>query len=66
MLDACALYPDSSLADLYNPLTMPPEFRKAHTLNDIAVMHAYGFSTKMTESDCVEEIMRMYQQLVST
>lgn len=66
ILDARALYPDSSLADLYDPLTMPPELRKAHTLNDIAVMHAYGFSTKMTESDCVEEIMRMYQQLVST
>lgn len=64
ILDARALYPDSSLADLYDPLTMPPELRKAHTLNDIAVMHAYGFSTKMTEADCVAELMRMYQQLV--
>ena len=65
ILDARALYPDSSLADLYDPLTMPPELRKAHTLNDIAVMHAYGFSTKMTESDCVEELMKMYQQVVA-
>ena len=63
ILDARALYPDSSLADLYDPLTMPPELRKAHTRNDIAVMQAYGFSTKMSESDCVGELMRMYQKL---
>ena len=65
ILDARALYPDSSLADLYDPLTMPPELRKAHTANDIAVMHAYGFSTKMSESDCVAELMKMYQNLVA-
>ncbi|MDD6449516.1 MAG: methylase, partial [Lachnospiraceae bacterium] len=61
ILDARKMYPDSSLADMYDPLTMPPELRKAHTLNDIAVMHAYGFSTKMTETDCVAELMKMYQ-----
>ncbi|WP_330654829.1 type IIL restriction-modification enzyme MmeI [Chordicoccus furentiruminis] len=65
ILDARALYPDSSLADLYDPLTMPPELRKAHTRNDIAVMQAYGFSTKMSESDCVGELMRMYQKLTA-
>jgi len=65
ILDARALYPDSSLADLYDPLTMPPELRKAHTANDIAVMKAYGFDTKMTEADCVAELMKMYQQLTS-
>lgn len=65
ILDARALYPDSSLADLYDPLTMPPELRKAHTANDIAVMQAYGFSTKMSESDCVAELMKMYEKLVS-
>lgn len=63
ILDARALYPDSSLADLYDPLTMPPELRKAHTRNDIAVMKAYGFSTKMSEADCVAALMRMYQEL---
>lgn len=63
ILDARALYPDSSLADLYDPLTMPPELRKAHTANDIAVMKAYGFDTKMTEADCVAELMKMYQQI---
>ena len=46
ILDARALYPDSSLADLYDPLTMPPELRKAHTANDKAVMKAYGGSVK--------------------
>ena len=65
ILDARALYPDSSLADLYNPLTMPPELRKAHTKNDIAVMQAYGFSTKMSEADCVAALMKMYQDLVA-
>lgn len=64
ILKARALYPDSSLADLYDPLTMPPELRKAHMDNDRAVMTAYGFSTKMTESECVAELMKMYQNLV--
>jgi hypothetical protein len=63
ILDARGLYPDSSLADLYDPLTMPPELRKAHQMNDRAVMQAYGFSTKMSESDCVAELMKMYQKL---
>lgn len=63
ILDARNLFPDSSLSDLYNPLYMPPELRKAHTSNDIAVMKAYGFSTKMSEADCVSELMKMYQQL---
>ena len=63
ILDARALYPDSSLADLYDELTMPPELRKAHQENDRAVMQAYGFSTKMTESECVAELMKMYSKL---
>lgn len=64
ILDARALYSDSSLADLYDPLTMPPELQKAHTANDIAVMKAYGFSTKMSEADCVAQLMEMYLELV--
>lgn len=64
ILDARALYPDSSLADLYDETTMPPELRKAHQDNDRAVMRAYGFSVKdMTESKCVAELMKMYQAL---
>lgn len=64
ILDARALYPDSSLADLYDELTMPPELRKAHQDNDRAVMQAYSFDVKtMTESACVAELMKMYQEL---
>lgn len=63
ILDARALYPNSSLADLYDELTMPPELRKAHQENDKAVMEAYGFDWRnMTESDCVAELMKMYQE----
>ncbi len=52
ILAARALYPDSSLADLYDPTLMPKELLLAHRQNDRAVMAAYGFSTKMTESEC--------------
>ena len=66
ILDARALYPDSSLADLYDPLTMPPELRKAHQLNDKAVMQAYGMPIKETdEAACVAWLMRMYQEMTS-
>ena len=62
ILDARALYPDSSLADLYDDVLMPPELRKAHQQNDRAVMQAYGFSVKeMTESACVAALMKLYQ-----
>lgn len=66
ILDARALYPDASLADLYDELTMPPELRKAHQANDRAVMAAYGFPIKnFTESDCVAALMKMYQELTA-
>ena len=65
ILDARAKYPDSSLADLNDEVTMPPELRKAHQENDKAVMEAYGFDWRhMTESDCVAELMKLYQKLV--
>ncbi len=63
ILDARNLYPDCSLADLYDELTMPPELRKAHQKNDYSVMDAYGFDKKITESECVAELMKMYQKL---
>ncbi|MBQ6062146.1 MAG: methylase [Prevotella sp.] len=63
ILDARALYPDSSLADLYDELTMPVELRKAHQENDRAVMQAYGFDVKtMTESLCVAELFKLYRE----
>ena len=65
ILDARALYPDASLADLYDPITMPPELTTAHQNNDRAVMQAYGFPIRgMTESRCVAELMKMYQNLL--
>lgn len=64
ILDARAKYPDCSLADLYDETTMPPELRKAHQANDFAVMAAYGFNRKITESECVAELMKRYQALV--
>ncbi len=63
ILDARAKYPDCSLADLYDELTMPPELRKAHHENDFAVMAAYGFDRKITESECVAELMGMYREM---
>lgn len=72
ILDARALYPDCSLADLYDELTMPPELRKAHQENDKAVMEAYGFCIKdeqtgkyrwLTEYETVARLMQMYQEL---
>ncbi len=73
ILDARELYPECSLADLYDDLTMPPELRKAHQENDKAVMEAYGFYKKdengkrfwLTESETVAKLMGMYQEKVS-
>ena len=72
ILDARALYPECSLADLYDELTMPPELRKAHQDNDRAVMETYGFrkvdsttgkSRFLNEAETVAELMKMYQEL---
>ena len=65
ILDARALYPNASLADLYDPLTMPPELLKAHQANDKAVMQAYGMPIKDTdEAACVAWLMKLYQEKV--
>ena len=64
ILDARALYPQSSLAKLYDEVLMPVELRKAHQDNDRAVMQAYGFNVKtMTESLCVAELFKLYQEM---
>ena len=63
IIDARAKHPSSSLADLYDDAIMPPELRKAHQLNDKAVMEAYGFWGKLnSETECVAELMKMYQE----
>ena len=63
ILDARDLYPNSSFADLYDAMTMPPELRKAHRANDAAVLEAYGFPKDATESDIVARLFKMYQDL---
>ena len=65
ILDARALYPDSSLADLYDPLTMPPELRKAHAANDAAVLKAYGWPTDLSEPEIVSRLFDMYEKLTA-
>ena len=66
ILDARDRYPDASLADLYDPLTMPPDLAKAHQANDAAVMKAYGMPIKETdEAACVAWLMRLYQEKVA-
>ena len=65
ILDARAKYPNSSLADLYDERTMPPELRKAHQLNDVAVWEAYGKKWDIkSESNCVAELMKMYEEII--
>lgn len=66
ILKARENYPDSSLADLYDELTMPPDLRKAHQQNDFAVMSAYGFSKTITESECVAELMKLYMKYLTS
>jgi len=64
ILDVRAKYPECSLADLYDELTMPVDLRRAHQDNDRAVMAAYGFDAKMTENECVAKLLEMYRNLV--
>ncbi len=64
ILDARAMYPDSSLADLYDETTMPGPLRRAHQENDRAVMAAYGLPIKSTtESSCLAHLFSLYQSL---
>jgi len=65
ILDARALYPDCSMADLYgDKMWLYPELLKAHQQNDKAVMQAYGFWGKLnTPEECVAELMKIYQTL---
>ena len=66
ILDARALFPNSSLADLYDPLIMPPELSKAHRILDAAVMRLYGCDPNETsETQCVASLMALYQALVN-
>lgn len=66
ILDARALYKDSSLADLYNDLLMPIELRKAHQANDAAVLKLYGLNKDVSENEIVTLLMKLYQKHMST
>ena len=67
IIDARNLYPDCSLADLYDEVTMPTELRRAHQENDKAVMEAYGFNWKnMTEADIVAELFKLYEKMTKS
>lgn len=64
ILDVRAKYPDCSLADMYgDKMYLFNDLVTAHQANDLAVMEAYGFDRKITESKCVAELMKMYQRL---
>ena len=63
ILDARASHANDSLADLYDEKVMPADLRAAHRENDKAVMAAYGFGMKMTESECVAELFKLYEKL---
>ena len=63
ILDVLKRYPDSTLADLYDPVAMPADLRKAHELNDKAVMAAYGFRADFTEAEIISKLFSMYESL---
>ena len=63
ILDARARYPDSSLADLYDPLTMPPDLRAAHAANDHAVLAAYGLAPDTPEPEIVAHLFKLYAEM---
>ena len=65
ILDARAKYPDSSLADLYDAAAMPPDLRRAHTLNDAAVLRLYGLPADASEPAIVAHLMNLYKELTS-
>lgn len=65
ILDVRAKYPDASLADLYDPVVMPPELRKAHRANDEAVRKAYG-AHWASEEDCIADLLHRYEELVAS
>lgn len=66
IIEARNLYPGLSLAELYDPLTMPKELKKAHEENDRAVMQAYGFKENMTKDEYLTELIKLYLQITKS
>jgi len=65
ILEARAEYKDSTLADLYNPLTMPPNLVKAHNALDKAVDAAYGYKGEKDDASRVAYLFELYQKLTA-
>lgn len=65
VLDARVLYPDASLADLYDPLTMPTELRRAHQANDKTVDAAYGYKGDKSDTVRVAYLFALYEKFTS-
>ena len=63
ILDARAAHPDCTLADLYDPLTMPPDLRAAHEANDRAVLAAYGLAPDTPEPEIVAHLFKLYAEM---
>ncbi len=66
VLDARAQFPESTLADLYDPLTMPPVLLKAHQALDRAVDTAYGRSRFKSEAERVAFLFDLYQIYINS
>ena len=64
ILEVREKFSGSSLADLYDPLTMPEELLKAHKANDAAVCEAYGFDKNISEEEIVSALMELYNEII--
>jgi type I restriction-modification system DNA methylase subunit len=65
ILDVRAKYPDSTLADLYDPLRMPVDLMKAHQANDKAVDKAYGYKGGSDDASRAAFLFKLYEQATS-
>ncbi len=63
VMDTRGNYPDSSLADLYDPLSMPPDLLKAHKTLDKSVLSAYGLPAPATDTEILSELFKRYEAL---
>lgn len=62
VLDARTQFPEASLADLYDPLSMPPALRAAHAALDRAVDAAYGKKDFKSDAERVAFLFDLYQK----
>lgn len=65
MLDARAAHPGATLAQLYDPLTMPPNLVQAHRKLDALIDKLYGLPANATESQRIARLFELYQQLTA-